>query len=82
MVDGAAGWPLMVAGEDVAWWSAGGCLLPVRRWIQMDSMMSSPRFAPLLVETMRSWLMVPILARSSGLMASELFQKSKPLTLP
>ena len=50
--------------------------------IQVDSVTSSPRLAPLRAEMILSSTTVPIFERFSGLMASELFQKSKPLALP
>jgi len=49
--------------------------------IQSDSVVSSPRSAPPFADTMRRCRIVPIFDRSSGLIASELFQKSSPLTL-
>ena len=48
---------------------------------QSLSVTSSPRSAPDLAETMRRCTMVPIFGASCGLIASELFQKSMPLTL-
>jgi len=38
--------------------------------------------APLFASVIARWRMLPILGISSTLIASELFQKSKPLTLP
>src|SRR5260370_1310061 len=48
---------------------------------QSASTSSSPCCEPLFAETTERWTMAPILGASSGLMASELFQKSMPLTL-
>ena len=38
--------------------------------------------APLLASTIFRWKIVPIFGAARGLMASELFQKSRPLTSP
>ena len=48
---------------------------------QSISVTSSPRSAPPFADTIRRWRIVPIFDRSAGLIASELFQKSRPLTL-
>ena len=43
---------------------------------------SSPLSAPLRTAVTALWTMVPNFGRSSGLTASELFQKSVPFTSP
>jgi hypothetical protein len=47
----------------------------------VELLTNSPRFAPLLVETILSSTIVPIFAARAAGMAVELFQKSKPFTL-
>ena len=49
---------------------------------QSESTSSTPSLGPPFADVMALWTMVPIFGRCSAGIASELFQKSMPLTSP
>jgi hypothetical protein len=57
------------------------CISVCPRQHQSLSVTSAPRSAPDVADTIRRCRIVPIFGASPGFSASELFQKSMPLTL-